>query len=728
MKATATIRWGASLLALACSSHPRQAARPAPEEDAAVTFDARPTDGGSGRADTASAGAARYTPPRSNRAEVDLDEGWRFVRSDATGAEAPGFDDGAWAAIRLPHTWNNLDGQDGGGNYYRGPGWYRRHYRVPAELSGRRLFLQFDAASITADVYVNGRHVGQHKGAFAAFRFDVSADLAMGRDNVIAVRVSNAGDPDVPTLGGDFNMEGGLYRPVHLLAVDPVHIDVEDFASPGVYLSTRDVTAQGAELSARVALKNADGAAHAVTVVVNVVQPDGTLFQRISAEQTLAAGAAATVPLVAKVTAPHLWNGRLDPYVYTAHVELREAGAVRDLVSEPLGFRSFSVDANEGFRLNGQPYDLHGANRHQDWWNDGWAIGRAQHQEDMDLLLEMGATTVRLCHYQHAREFHHLADRSGLVVWSELGLVNGISTSAAFTASARQQLTELIRQNFNHPSIVFWSLSNELLGGPDYVPLTTELNALAHQEDPGRLTTLATNNPEGAPITHVPDAIAYNRYYGWYYGKSEEIAAWLDKLHQSFPAHKLALSEYGAGASPFIHATAPVAFDYSEEHQAQVHEAYWKALSARKYLWGKFVWQMFDSASDGRKEADQPGRNNKGLVTADRKIRKDAFYWYKANWTTAPFVHITSRRFDRRTTPSIDIKVYANTSSVELLVRGKSLGARTSPDHVFVWPGVALQPGENAVKAIGSGGVSDEATFTLVPAPDGGVTDARGGG
>jgi len=592
---------------------------------------------------------------------------------------------------------------------------------VPQRLGGRALFLQFDAACITADVFVNGRHVGQHKGAFAAFRFDVGAALKVGQDNVIAVKVSNARDADVPTLGGDFNMEGGLYRPVHLLATDLVHVDVEDFASSGVYLRTTEVSARSAQLSALVKLRNADAIPHAVRVVLDLVAPDGTLVQTLTAERTMAPGPDA-VTLTGAVPSPHLWNGRLDPFLYQAYVSLDEGPAVRDLVVEPLGFRSFAVDAAEGFLLNGQPYDLHGANRHQDWWNLGWAIGPEQQAVDHDLLIEMGATAVRLCHYQHGRAFHALADRSGLVVWSELGLVNGIAASAAFTASARQQLTELIRQNFNHPSIVFWSLSNELLGGPDYLPLTTELNALAHAEDPGRLTTLATNNPDGAPITTIPDVIGHNEYFGWYYGNADEIAGWADRLHQRLPALKLGLSEYGAGASVAVHSAAPMKLDYSEEYQALLHEAYWKALAPRKFLWGKFVWQMFDSASDGRKEADQAGRNNKGLVTADRAVRKDAFYWYKANWSREASVHITGRRFTR-TLATADVKVYASAPSVELFAGGRSLGTKTSDDHAFVWPAVPLPLGNTNLRAV-AGAASDEATFIRVAPPDAAPPDA----
>jgi len=510
---------------------------------------------------------------------------------------------------------------------------------------------------------------------------------------------------------------------VHLLATDVVHVDVEDFASPGVYLRTSNVTAAAADLSALVKLKNGDSRPHDLTITVAIVAPDGTIFRRLSMNRTVAPGNDA-VTLAATVQAPHLWNGRRDPFVYSAHVELREGGMVRDHLVEPLGFRAFTVDANEGFLLNGQSYDLHGANRHQDWWDRGWAIGPDQQQADLDLLMEMGATTVRLCHYQHARGFHALADRAGLIVWAELGMVNGISSSAAFAASARQQLTELIRQNFNHPSIVFWSLSNELLGGADYLPLTTELNALAHQEDPGRLTTLATNNGDGAPITAIPDVIGHNEYFGWYYGNADEIAGWADRLHQRLPGLKIGLSEYGAGASIAYHSDTPTKLDYTEEYQALLHETYWKALGPRKFLWGKFVWQMFDSASDGRKEADQAGRNNKGLVTADRMVRKDAFYWYKANWTTQPFVHITGRRFTPRALPTADIKVYANTPSVELFADGKSLGSRTSPDHIFRWPAVPLKLGANGFRAVGAADASDQVTFTRIVAPDASAADA----
>lgn len=658
------------------------------------------------------------------RLDLNINDGWRFERADSADAAALASA-ATWASIALPHTWNNLDGQDGG-DYYRGIGWYRRQLPLPAEYAGRRIYLQFDGAFLVTDVYVNGIHVGQHRGGFAAFRFDITSAIKIGADNVVAVKVSNAPNPDVPPLQGDFTFFGGLYRDAHLVVVDPLHIDLEDYGSSGVFLTPSAVSAASATLRVQVKLRNSDVVARNFDVQVDVKGHDGTSVTRASAPRSTAAGTTDVVNLSMAVTSPHLWNGVLDPYLYRVEVTLAERGRVVDAVTQPLGLRSFAVDAAAGFSLNGAYLAVRGVNRHQDHFDKGWAISAADQDQDLALIRELGANAVRLAHYQHSQYFHDLCDKNGLVVWAELAMINQISNSLAHTANARQQLTELIRQNYNHPSIFVWGLENEVIDNiVDPNPLIAELNALAHVEDPSRLTSVAANLGDDNPINWHSDLVGFNKYYGWYYGQLADIAGWADAVHAAYPLRKIAVSEYGAGAGFKNHALpSPILpqAGHSEEYQALFHETYWKALASRRFLWGAFVWQMFDSASDGRNElasgADALGINDKGLVSFDRATKKDAFYWYKANWSVDPFVYITSRRFTQRATSITSIKVYSNLASVELKLNGSSLGAKPSADHVFVWHDVTLATGANRVEAYASAGTQrliDSVVWTLDP-------------
>jgi len=669
-------------------------------------------------------GAGVYVRPPAARTDTLIDTEWRFLRSDASGAQATAFNDAAWTAVTLPHTWNATDGQDGGNNYYRGIGWYRRHYTPPATAMGKRLYVQFDGANIVADVYVNGTLLGQHRGGFSRFRFDATAALTVGADNVIAVKVSNAGVTDVPPLDADFTFFGGLYRDAHVLITDNVHIDTEDSASSGVYLDTTAVTAASATLGARVRVKNSGATAQMVTVDTVVVRADGNLQTRLTATGTVQPGATQELAATATIANPHLWNGVADPYLYSVTAELRVAAVVTDWVTVPLGFRFYAVDAAQGFSLNGQYLDLHGVNRHQDRLGMGWAITSAQHDEDMALIREMGANIIRLSHYQQADYFYDLADKAGVVLWSEIPLVNSITDSAAFTANARQQLTELIRQNYNHPSILFWGIGNEQRSDTTATnTLLTTLNTVVHTEDPTRLSTYAqccTSDTGGLPAHS--DVVGYNTYYGWYdaFGTYDQFGAWADGLHTMKPTWKLGVSEYGAGAALSQHADAPVAPDpygafHPEEWQNLVHEAHWRQMKTRRFLWSKIIWNMFDFAVDSRSEGDTPGRNDKGLVSYDRKTRKDAFFWYKANWTTAPVVYISSRRFTARTTATVPVKVYSNLDSVQLTVNGTVVGSMTSTDHIFRWPSVALTTGNNVIQVTGTTGATtatDMVTWT----------------
>jgi beta-galactosidase len=669
--------------------------------------------------------AATFTPP-TLRQRVDLNTGWRFLKADASGAQNPGFDDSAWASVAVPHTWNARDGEDGGDNYYRGTGWYRRHYTPPAGFAGRKLWLQFAGANTVADVWINGTYLGQHKGGYARFRFDATAALKLGQDNVIAVKVSNAADPDVAPLSADYTFFGGIYRNVSLWVVDPLSVRMLDNAGPGVYLRQRNVSATSATVDVTTKYWNNGGSARSVAIRTVVTDATDTVVaDTTSAAVSVGAAAGAQTVQTITIANPHRWQGRTDPYLYQTNVEVVDAatGAVTDAVTERLGLRSVTVDPNTGLFLNGQHLQLHGVNRHQDRLDRGWAIGDAEHTSDFDLMDEMGVNALRTAHYQQDQKVYNLADERGYLVWVEVPLVNSITDSSAFRSNIAQQLREVIRQNYNHPSIVFWGIGNEQrVDDTATNALLDTLAGIVNTEDPDRFSTYAHNGSITSGLNNHSEVIGYNRYHGWYYGSYNDLGGWLDTAHSSFPTRRISLSEYGAGASIFQHQENPPKPTadsdwHPEEYQSLFHEAQWAQIKARPYLWGTFVWNMFDFASDHRSEGDTYGRNDKGLVTYDRATKKDAFYWYKANWTSTPFVYLTSRRWTDRTTATTTIKVYGTADSVQVLLNGVALGAaKTSTNHIYSWPNVTLSPGANTVEVIGTSGgttLTDTVTWTL---------------
>lgn len=653
----------------------------------------------------------------SGRSDRVLSAGWKFAARDVAGAELPAFDDSAWESVSVPHTWNALDGQDGGNNYRRGPSWYRLHLPVKKSLAGKTLFLYFEAAATVAEVFVNGTHLGHHAGNFGAFCFEATNLLPPDSDNVVAVRVDNSHRPDVPPLSGDFTIFGGLYRPVHLIALDPLSISPLDDASAGVYWKQESVSPASAELDVTAMLRNAMDNETTARVCFVLLDRRGRVVRR--AEQTINAAAETTTPVAQKlfVANPHLWDGRNDPYLYDAVVEVYKGAKLTDRVDQQIGLRSFRADPDKGLMLNGKPYALHGVNRHQDRLNKGWAISDADHEEDCRIMLDMGCTVVRLAHYQQSHVIYDLCDKNGLIVWAELALVDKISTSPRFMENARQQLTELIKQNYNHPSICFWSLFNEL-GFPknrpdDYWRPIAELNSLARQLDPTRPTTAASHLPEDTAINRVPDLLGINKYIGWNRIPLDQWGPILDDLHTSYSGRALAISEYGAGASVAQHdvpttKTKPASNWHSEEWQSAVHEAAWRAMKDRHWLWATFVWNAFDFACDSRNEGDHAGLNDKGLATYDRKIKKDAYFFYQANWTSQPMVYIASRRFAERPAGTTEVTVYSNCNRVELRVNGKRIRPAKPDDiHVARWGQVDLKPGANQIEAIGHNGGKD---------------------
>ncbi|HEY0711280.1 MAG TPA: glycoside hydrolase family 2 TIM barrel-domain containing protein, partial [Polyangia bacterium] len=518
----------------------------------------------------------------------------------------------------------------------------------------------------------------------------------------------------------------GIYRGVHLLATPVLAISPLDFGSSGVYVKQTNVSAQSADLAVTVKLANAEAAPVNAKVKATVIDAAGQPVLSLDAATSVPGNGGVDAIASGKLSNPRLWNGLRDPYLYSVRVDLHDAGGVLDTVTVPLGVRWFSLDANRGFFLNGEYLDLKGVNKHQDQKDKGWAISESDTEADFAIIKEIGATAVRLAHYQHAQHTYDLTDRTGYITWAENPVINRINDTPEFAASAEQQLIELIRQNYNHPSIAFWSVGNEVLlrPGPDPNALIKHLSDVAAREDATRLVAYAANGKGTQPVNWHGQAHGFNEYQGWYGGKVADFGTWADWIHREHPNDPVAVTEYGAGANVLQHTADPASHDtgknhtpleHTEEYQAYYHEKYWAMMNARPFLWGKFIWNLFDFASDGRTEGDLPGLNDKGLVTFDRKIKKDAFYWYKANWSAEPFVHVTSRRFTTLPKATRTIRVYSNAPSVELKLNGKSLGSKTATDRIFVWPDVTWAAGANKVEVsavVDGKTVTDEVTFT----------------
>jgi len=638
------------------------------------------------------------------REDTRLDSGWKFQLADPANAAAADFDAAGWETVSLPHNWGWQAAQVGKPNF-RGPGWYRRALEVAPE-SGKRYFIRFGAASLVAAVYLNGKLLGEHRGGFGAFCFEITKQLSASGTNLLAVRVDNSKAPDIAPLAGDFSVYGGLYRPVHLIVTGEANISPTDHGSPGVAWLQTSVTKKQAVLDVTVQISNGLPKKQPLKLVTSVIDAAGRTVA--VGEQAVTLARSETAPYFLRITVPqpHLWNGRKDPYLYRAVVDLQTTnGVVVDSVTQPLGLRYYSVDPDKGFFLNGQPYHLHGVDRHQDFMNEGWAITEADMDEDISLLKEIGATVIRCAHYQHSDYFYSQCDKAGIMVWAEIPQVNIIRDNTEFENTSRNQLLDLIRQNINHPAIFAWSLFNEIGNSDDPHRELQDLNAVAHGEDPTRPTIEATMTDSRPQMNRISDLLGWNIYPGWYRGEKEDYGHELDSRRDSSKHGGFCVSEYGAGANPAQHEQnpqhpKPAGPWHPEEWQAEVHEAAWAALKQRPFVWGTFVWCMFDFAVSTRHEGSTPGLNDKGLVTRDRQTKKDAFYFYKANWSDEPVLYLTSRRFTERTNAVTDVKIYSNAGKVELLLNGVSQGARSNGTNgVFVWPEVKLSPGENRVQA-----------------------------
>jgi beta-galactosidase len=664
--------------------------------------------------------ALAYEPPEV-RQQSSLNSGWRFLRSDAANAQTPGFNDSGWSAVNVPHTWNAQDGQDGGNNYYRGIAWYRKHFMPSSGLAGKRVWLDFGGVNTVAEVWLNGTRLGEHRGGFAGFRFDVTASLLLGQDNVLAVKANNAANRDIAPISADFTFFGGTYRDVSLTGLDPLAVRMQDFGGPGVYVRQRSVTAASASIDVTTKAWNNFTAARNVQVRAVVWDAAGAIVaSNTSPARSIAAATGFDTVQSLVITSPRRWQGKADPYLYHVTVEILDGTRIADTVTQPLGLRSFSVDPNNGFSLNGQYVPLHGVNAHQDRLGQGWAVSAAQQTQDFDLMDEMGVNAYRTAHYQQSQHVYNLTDQRGYVVWTEIPMVNQVTDSAAFRTNVKQQLSELIRQNYNHPSIVFWSIGNEQASNNAVTnAILAELEDQVQAEDPDRLSTYATHLGDTDALSNHSEVIGYNKYFGWY-GAGTGPAAWADTLHRNSPARRISISEYGSGASVIQHEENPArpvttSRWHPEEYGNILHENHWKQIAPRRYLWGTFVWNMFDFAVDSRSEGDTLGRNDKGLVTYDRNTRKDSFYWYKANWTNTSFVYITSRRWTQRTAAQTTVKIYGTADSARLTHNGTVISTKTSADHIYTWP-ITLTRGQNTITVTGTRAgqtYSDTVTWTL---------------
>lgn len=614
--------------------------------------------------------------------------------------------------VDLPHTWNAQDALSGKMDYKRGIGNYEKQLLIRPEWRGKRLFLRFEGVNSIADVFVNRRHIGEHRGGYGAFVFEITDCVEYGKDNSILVRVNNGEQLDIMPLVGDFNFYGGIYRDVHLLIMDEICISPLDYASPGVRLVQDSVSHNYAKVRAVVNLSNGNAVQQNVELRVRLLDGKKTVQEKAQS-LSLPGQAIMQQELVFEINQPHLWNGRQDPFLYQTEVTLSRNGQLIDRVIQPLGLRFYQIDPDKGFFLNGKHLPLQGVCRHQDRSEVGNALRAQHHDEDAAIMAEMGVNAVRLAHYPQATHFYDLMDKYGIIVWAEIPFIGpggyndkGFVNLPSFRANGKEQLRELTRQHYNHPSICVWGLFNELTQiGDNPVEYIKELNELAHREDDTRPTTSASN--QMGDMNFITDAIAWNRYDGWYGGTPADLGKWLDEMHKNHPKLRIGISEYGAGASIYhqqdsLVKTVPTSWWHPENWQTYYHMENWKVISSRPFVWGSFVWNMFDFGAAHRTEGDRPGVNDKGLVTFDRKVRKDAFYFYKANWNKEePILYLAGKRNIIRSQRLQTIMAFTNQPGAELFVNGKSYGKAIANEYATLeWEKVELQPGENEIKVV----------------------------
>ena len=633
---------------------------------------------------------------------LSLNHKWSFSKAATA---VPTDIDNKWDFVNLPHSWNAIDGQDGGNDYFRGTAYYAKKLNKEDIPAGEQYYLELCGANSSADVYVNGKHLAHHDGGYSTWRVNVTEAL-VEIDNMIVVAVDNAANDRVYPQMADFTFYGGLYRNVNLIAVPASHFDLDYYGGPGIKV-TPVVNGNDANVEVEVYIT---GSKMGQQVRYTLTDREGKVVAESISADTKANFVIANV---------HKWHGRKDPYLYNAKAELIENGEAIDCVSTRFGCRSYQIDPNRGFILNGEEYPLRGVSRHQDRWGMGNALLPEHHKEDMELICEMGATTIRLAHYQHDQYFYDLCDEYGQVIWAEIPYISQhMATGRENTIS---QMKELIVQNYNHPSIVVWGLSNEITmkgeKDPDLLENHRILNDMCHEMDKTRLTTMACVSmcPMDAEYVNIPDTVSYNHYFGWYGGDTSMNGPWFDKFHATHPNKPIGCSEYGCEALNW-HTSKPVHGDYTEEYQAYYHEELIKCFHERPYMWATHVWNMFDFGADARAEGGENGQNHKGLMTFDRKYKKDSFFAYKAWLNPEPMVHICGKRYVDRVEDVTKVTVYSNCKTVELFANGVSLGVQQHNGLPFFYFDVP-NSGETNLLAV-AGELKDESFIRKVETPN----------
>jgi beta-galactosidase len=623
------------------------------------------------------------------RSYINLNPCWQFTKP----GEAP-------VMVNVPHTWNNIDGQDGGNDYWRGTCTYERSFDAPVFNQEKELvYLQFQGVNASAEVLLNGKPVCTHDGGYSTFRADITALLQP--KNQLVVKVDNSVNDRVYPQKADFTFYGGIYRDVDLLVVSKSHFDLDYFGGPGLRVTPKVSGEDGTIRVESVPVGSYD------SVKVTLADAEGVTV--VSAEGT---------DVTMNVPSVHLWDGVRDPYLYQVTATLYQNGEAVDQVSCAAGFRSFRVDPKEGFFLNGRSYPLRGVSRHQDRKGLGNAITKEMHDEDMELICEMGCNTIRLAHYQHDQYFYDLCDQKGMVVWAEIPYISQHMPNGR--ENTISQMKELITQNYNHPSIVCWGVSNEITISTkekaDMLENHRVLNDLCHEMDSTRFTTLACYAMCGPfnPVAHITDVVSWNLYLGWYVPGLFLNDLWVDFFHTVYPKRCLGYSEYGAEGMPNLHSSKPRRGDHTEEYQAVYHEYLLNFIEKRPWMWATHVWNMYDFAADARDQGGEPGMNHKGLVTFDRKTKKDSFYAYKAHWSADPFVHLCSKRYVDRVESQITVKVYSNQPEVSLYCDGKLVDTKKG-SHVFTFK-LSIS-GEHQLEAV-AGACKDSSVVRKVDTPN----------
>jgi len=665
---------------------------------------------------------------QGGRSVIPFNQGWQFKKGAHDYAKDVDFVAAEWEEITLPHTYNRRDMQLDK-NFYTGDAFYKKTFSVKEEWENKRIFLRFEGVGSVARVYVNGKFLTEHKGAFSAFVFEITNSVDFGKANTVLVKTNNDARPDIiPINHFLFPIYGGIYRPVSLIVTNRVNITTTDYASPGIYITQKEVSAKKAEVMIKVKLENREKLPKALTLRSVVKDATGKQVGLIQKEVTVSPQGITLAKQSLLLQKPHLWNGIKDPYLYSLTTSLLDKGKEVDAVTQPLGLRHIEIKAGKGVFLNGERYPMYGVTRHQDRWQYGNALSHKQHVEDMQLIKEMGATTIRLAHYQQADDMYALADSIGFLIWAEIPFVN--NTSLQEGDNAKQQLTELIRQQMNHPSIYIWGMHNEVYSKTkdEHVPvLTRELNDVAKTNDPDRPTASVSGYGEmWRPANLAADIQGMNRYYGWYEGKIGDLEDWATGLEKEYPDYKVMLTEYGADGNidqgaedlPDPEHINPVSGKFfPENYQTETHIQQWAIIEKHPYILASYLWNTFEFAVPMWNRGGVNARNLKGLITFDRKRKKDSFYWYKANWNPEPMVYIANRRDKERTKSQTKVQVFSNLKQVQLFVNGKEVPGKQGVNNKhWVFDQVILKKGVNRIEAKGNSGnqhLTDAMDWTL---------------